>query len=559
MKYLLSVFLLSFLTGNLISQTLISGGSVSGTWTQSGSPYQVQAAIMIANGNTLTIEPGVQVEFQGSYKLLVMGQLIAQGTQTDSISFYSSDTTLGWLGIRFEETNTLNDSSKFDFCKFEYGKGVSENNKGGAFFINNFSKVSISNSKFSHCKADYSGGAISTESASITIKNCHFYKNSSLGNGGAICTIGGTPKIINSIFLNNTCSGMEGGAAICALTSNPTIENNIISYNSTNSFGGGISLANSDGSLINNVIKNNSAYYGGGLYLMALGSGIIVDKCLVANNQASNYGGGIYGFKNFITNSIVVNNSAEVGGGAIFFNSSNESVISNTTLSQNIAPQGGGLFCADSDPVIRNSIFWNDSATVSGNEIYLSDENSDPDIYYSNMEGGSEAFGLNSNVFFLGDYQNNIFSDPMFIQPSAGYGSTFNGANSNWGLQNESLCINAGDPIGSYTAQDFIGNSRVVSIIDMGAIENQTGAGIDNKTKNKSLNIYPNPVKDIVYVEFNGQKQTTINVYNISGELIWSKIVSGNLEINTSQFKKGVYILQAKSENTFSMVKMIKE
>ena len=68
-------------------QTTVPGGVVSGTWTKANSPYLVQAAIMVADGTTLTIEPGVKIEFQGSFKLLVLGNVIAAGAVNDTITF----------------------------------------------------------------------------------------------------------------------------------------------------------------------------------------------------------------------------------------------------------------------------------------------------------------------------------------------------------------------------------------------------------------------------------------------------------------------------------------
>ena len=80
---------------NSNSQTSIPGGNVYGTWTLAGSPYLVQASIMIPNDSTLIIEPGVTVNFQGTYKLLIMGQLLSMGTATDTITFTAPDTTNG--------------------------------------------------------------------------------------------------------------------------------------------------------------------------------------------------------------------------------------------------------------------------------------------------------------------------------------------------------------------------------------------------------------------------------------------------------------------------------
>lgn len=83
----ISLFLILISSAFLANcQTIIPGGIVSGIWTQEGSPYLVEGSIMISNGETLTIEPGVAVEFQDFYKLLVLGSIQAIGTITDSIS-----------------------------------------------------------------------------------------------------------------------------------------------------------------------------------------------------------------------------------------------------------------------------------------------------------------------------------------------------------------------------------------------------------------------------------------------------------------------------------------
>jgi hypothetical protein len=115
-------------------KTVIPPGDVSGTWALGGSPYEIQGEITIPDGLTLTIEPGVLVEFQGHYKFIVEGRLLAVGTETDTIVFTINDTTGfsipdtslgGWHGIRFNWTSPANDSSKIIYCKLQYGKAVS--------------------------------------------------------------------------------------------------------------------------------------------------------------------------------------------------------------------------------------------------------------------------------------------------------------------------------------------------------------------------------------------------------------------------------------------------
>jgi len=130
LKGLVFGFMIVFATVSF-AQTHIPAGNVSGTWTTSGSPYLIEGEISITSGQTLTIEPGVLVEFQDHYKLNVQGQLLALGTENDSICFTIDDTTGfqnlsipdgGWHGIRFGFSTPGNDTSRIRLFRLECGK-----------------------------------------------------------------------------------------------------------------------------------------------------------------------------------------------------------------------------------------------------------------------------------------------------------------------------------------------------------------------------------------------------------------------------------------------------
>ncbi len=151
----ISFFLLThvIMISGLNAQTTISEGEVYGLWTKLQSPYHINGDITIPNDSTLTIEPGVVVEFQNHYALLAQGQLLAVGTENDTIiftvkdttGFSNQDTTLGgWSGIRFIDTPVTNDSSQIAYCRFQYGKAIGTSwpsNSGGALCIVNFNKL----------------------------------------------------------------------------------------------------------------------------------------------------------------------------------------------------------------------------------------------------------------------------------------------------------------------------------------------------------------------------------------------------------------------------------
>ena len=79
--------------------TFVSGAITSDTtWSVSESPFIVTGDIGIAPGVTLTIEPGVEVRFDGFYELLVRGVLNAIGTNAQPILF-TRNAAVNWNRI----------------------------------------------------------------------------------------------------------------------------------------------------------------------------------------------------------------------------------------------------------------------------------------------------------------------------------------------------------------------------------------------------------------------------------------------------------------------------
>jgi len=73
------------------------------TWTLAESPYVLTSNVLIMEGATLTIEPGVEIRFAGYYGLAVMGTLNATGSAANPILFTSdsaSPSSGDWHSIR---------------------------------------------------------------------------------------------------------------------------------------------------------------------------------------------------------------------------------------------------------------------------------------------------------------------------------------------------------------------------------------------------------------------------------------------------------------------------
>ncbi len=575
-KLILMILVCGSLTAKC--QTPITGGSIYGTWTLSGSPYLVQGSIMVPNDSTLIIQPGVTINFQGHYKFLVAGRLIAIGTPTDSIIFTATNISTGWYGLRFDNTLSTNDTSKIIYCNIQWGKANGSNIDayGGAIIFNNFSKVHlknctiknnyatfgggisfinsspiISNNTISYNSAEYAGGIYCTNSNPLISYNFISNNSTEYGGGGILCTDNSSPAISNNFINNNSAFG--GGGIYCSFDgSNPIITNNTISNNSADYNGGGIYLdAGSSSNVSNNIISYNSAYLnGGGLICFSNITSPEISNNSICNNSSGN-GGGIecYPESNpIISNNVISNNSASAAGGGIDF-SGTSAILTNNTIVNNLSnSKGGALSCSNgSNPTLRNCILYGDSVYQTAGEVYLQDEASDPNFYFCNVAGGNLGFDLNGN-FYTGVYQNNIDSNPLFVAPSLGSGIFFNGVTANWSLQSSSPCIDAGDPAGTYPATDLAGNPRVVgSQIDIGAYEYQGTTGIANNDLKNNISIFPNPFNSFTTIQFQTQVDFIgLYIYNIYGQKIKTiNNLSGNkVEIFRDNLPNGIYFIR---------------
>jgi hypothetical protein len=87
---------------SVASTPICSSVITNTTWTIANSPYVVcnSGSIAVAQGITLTIEPGVEVRFQANARLNVNGTMAAIGTTDRPITFTGIVTTPGsWQGI----------------------------------------------------------------------------------------------------------------------------------------------------------------------------------------------------------------------------------------------------------------------------------------------------------------------------------------------------------------------------------------------------------------------------------------------------------------------------
>ncbi len=254
------------------------------------------------------------------------------------------------------------------------------------------------------------------------------------------------PVIDNCVVKNN--SAWHGGG-MGAQWSVPKVQNSRFENNTSSGYGGAIMLMNAYPSVYDSVFTGNHGGKGGAINAEYV-AGIRIYRSVFENNTASYYGGALAGdFKSYIVavNCVINDNSAPKGGG-IYLRNSNNLTLVNSTVTRNSAPLGGGIAMGSSTTYYRvsNSIIYGNSTPSVFNAKYPAYSY----VTYTDIEGGASGAG-------------NIDADPLFVDPGAG----------DFQLSEGSPCIDAGTATGYYVPTDDInGTPRPQgAAYDMGAYE----------------------------------------------------------------------------------------
>ncbi|MEW6249757.1 MAG: right-handed parallel beta-helix repeat-containing protein [Planctomycetota bacterium] len=396
-------------------------GPQFGTWTLANSPYVLVGDVTVPAGERLTIEPGVVVRGRGLFKLVVNGELQAVGTAGQPILMTAEVPATGWRGMKFERAA---DISRLEYCIVEYAKGT------GAY-------------------PEVRGGGVIILECSPTVAYCELRYNYSH---------------------NGNYNGVGGG--ILTETSNARIRHNYIHHNEADSGAGICCTEYGTPVLADNRITDNTAFYAGGGIYMGARSSPLVERNVILRNAAGGWGGGginswtsfiFYGTfptirDNVIAKNVSTSGGAAQGGGGIYCRY-DKAVISNNTIADNQAVQGGGIYvvCYPAQaPEVTSSIIWGNTASAAPQIGLEASTGAEIWVNYSDVQGGWTGTG-------------NLDLPPAFVNP----------AGDDYHLTGGSPCINTGDPAHFAPAErDIDGQIRdwntpggAPRLVDMGADE----------------------------------------------------------------------------------------
>ncbi len=228
-------------------------------------------------------------------------------------------------------------------------------------------------------------------------------------SGGGLIGHLSAPLIRNCIFIANRAQ--HGGGVWYGGVSAPTFEHCTFTDNEAE-LGAGVCLVNS---------STNAAF---------------VD-CIINFNTASNRGGGVlvYHYGVDMERCTIYKNTAAIRGGGLHFERAEPSSIANCTVSENAAPEGGGInLFWESDLTVRKSViaFCSDGAALNMNPDCMLD------IGCCVIFGNADGDTIPRDAIDAGY---NIFIDPQFcgVKGSA-----------NYTLQIDSPCLPFNNPTGLY-------------------------------------------------------------------------------------------------------------
>lgn len=438
-------FLLLTISREGIADTPVSGPIVTNTiWQKVYSPYLVVGNVRIMSGVTLTIEAGVVVKFESKQAIQIDGTILARGTESSPIIFTSSHPAPApedyWAYIFFSNSSTdatfdvdgnYTVGSILEYCIIEYAGGVSIFYNGAVRMDNAHPFVNrclIRNNQTSGICAWNLSGTIKITNNTVTNNTA----SSESSGGGGICICGGTAIISGNDIRNNRAEagGACGGGGIFTFSNTSTIFNNTITNNRALGYAaggggggiyicGGVLAAISCNIIEGNKLTNTDEGEGGGIRISYDSEATKISDNIIANNIAGK-GGGIFcsGYSGIsISHNVISNNQASADGGIYLLGGSvtDNSIIANSSQDATV------FFYADTD-----SDYFNRN-TITDN--YIGTEIAHTVLLFSNPSY--------SNIFNCNNIFGNAASHELWNDNSAG-SADVNAQNNWWGTAVES-------------------------------------------------------------------------------------------------------------------------
>ena len=490
-SFLLLLVTLNFSLLTITAQTNVSGFiNANTTWNFAGSPYIVTGNILLSQGYTLTINPGVVVKFDSAKAIQIDGELIAIGNAANRITFTSNKPIPhpgDWGRIQFTDScvaavldtaGNYISGSILKYCNVMYG--------GATMFMGEI-EMQSSPPYFNHCNINYSS------MAGIYSYNTTFVFDTSsvrhCSHNGLTIFGGSNLTIQRDTFEFNTPDGI-------AVSGAKVMNNYFVSNNAA--------IGAGDGSIImNNYFENN---------LRCIGVSYFVD--IECNRFVNNTLGCIYMDDEIggttISHNIFIGNTS-TGDFTIF---KIDGMVTNLYFEDNYL---GYNSSATGACCVFNTDIMNSYLHINGNEFKNNWGTSIIKLFYPGVSI--------STINFL-DMKNNDFLDPGQIEfyNDILYGSSNVTIDSNyWGSTSTAHLDSAVYDYFDDATKSVVFYSPILT--SFVAVDTTCPPSILNTipiiNQQTTSTIYPNPFSETATITFNKPLHNpTLKIYNLYGQIV---------------------------------------
>ena len=250
------------LTTNGLSRLYLSGFPVTtNTTINTAYVYEFTTDITVNNGATLTLQPGVLLEFPWVlYDLFIDGTLDAQGTLGNEITFQGTEASAsnhgGMVHLRpgssasildyvvfdhMGDTNALIDASLVISDDISVDNLTITDSEGAGIYIDSDAVPTVGS-----ISVTTSGTGLNIQSGSVVIDNVDL-----TSNGTGVVIASGSPQITNNMI------GGASGDGIRVTGGTPTISGNTITGNTGSASSDGIEISGGTPTITGNAISNS--------------------------------------------------------------------------------------------------------------------------------------------------------------------------------------------------------------------------------------------------------------------------------------------------------------
>ena len=578
----IKITLIILLFGSLgYSQTNVSGIiTANALWAASGSPFNVIGDVGVPSVYTLTIEPGVTVNFTGDYQILVKGNIVINGSSSNHVVFNGS--TGSEIMIMFKSTDLSNSTINYtDFTGPQYAIKLADESEHNQDQTKNSDTLKVEYSSFNNTGV-FTDGYSTT--AGLIINNSTFSSSIIKGYYPSTepiilksCTID-TSIIISDSYnygikiYNSTVTRSMFSIGCCG--ANFIIDKSNIYKSAFSDYN-----VNYYVEVNQSILVESQIYLGGGL--------VYVTNSVIAFSAADALG--------LVTRNVVISNSTIKGNGSgtgvvTASNSSYTSSISNSLIIDNSVGikviENMGSYDFQNNNFIRNTTYAlnnqsNRSITATNNywgttnsteiENLIYHENDDLDLGPVTYNPYRSSYNTSAPISPPANVLKQTSGSDVVITWDANPESDLAGYNVYWGSPTGYSFANVVD-VGNVTTYTLSGVSITDTIavtaydMDIDGTDDQVegneswfaieptslGTKDDDVLSPTAFTLkqnYPNPFNPVTTISYQLPKTTFVNlsIYNVVGQLVETLVNEYDnagfhtVEWNASRVGSGVY------------------